>query len=103
MIADRFTKVLLTVIALELLWLGINTTRPVSAQGAATPVVITGIAIPGPGSAPAGTLPVSVAGSVVVETAGPLPIRSDSPIQVEADQPLPVHVVPDAPAVRPGV
>ena len=103
MIADRFTKVLLTVIALELLWLGLNSARPLSAQNAATQVVITGIAIPGPGSEPETVLPVSVEGSVVVETTSPLTIRPDGPVQVEAGDPLPVRVVPEPPAARPGV
>ena len=57
--ADRYLKVILSIIAIELLWIGVNQTAPaVSAQGAVTPVVIRGIELTGGD----GFLPVGIAG-----------------------------------------
>ena len=90
---DRYLKVVLTVIALELLWLAAgDTTRAVSAQTSATPVVITGIHLE---TGEGGVLPVAVRGTVMVTPTGPL--------KVEADRPLPVENVPFTPTARPGV
>jgi hypothetical protein len=90
--ADRYLKIVLTVIALELLWLIAGTVvKPVSAQVAATPVVITGVQFE---TGDAAFLPVAVRGTVTVAPAGPL--------KVEADRPLPVESVPFTPTARPG-
>jgi hypothetical protein len=88
---DRYLKLVLTVIALELLWLAISQSRPVSAhtfapaqaQGSAPapmPVVITGIHL-NPNDP---MLPVQVMGTVS--------IQATVPLKVEADRPLPVIV-----------
>lgn len=90
--ADRYLKIVLTVIALELFWLALNdVTGPVSAQSASTPVVITGIHLDTPDAAP---LPVAVHGPVTVTQSGP--------VKVEADRPLMVESIPFKPAARPG-
>jgi hypothetical protein len=89
---DRYLRFVLTLIALELLWLaaaGVPT--PVSAQDDATPVVITGIQLE-PGGR--GAVPVAVRGSVTIEATAPL--------KIEADRPLPVEAVPYTPSARPG-
>jgi hypothetical protein len=91
-VTDRYLKFLLTVIALELLWLAASGPAPaVSAQGAATPVIITGVQLD---PAMDGNLPVSVRGSITFVPLGP--------IKVEADHPLPVQSVPYTPSARPG-
>ena len=88
---DRYVKGVLTIIALELLWLAANgLPQRVSAQTAATPVVITGVRLT-QGDSP---LPVSVDGTVIVSPSGPF--------KVEADRPLPVEAVPYSPALKPG-
>ena len=100
---DRLTTFILTVIALELFWIGLNSVPAVSAQDAATPVVITGIAIPADGdAAPVRLLPVRVNGTVDIRATTPLAIEAREPLKVEADDPLPVQSVPFTPGVRPG-
>ena len=120
---DSYLKVVLTVIALELLWIGIKDMAPaVTAQAQATPVVITGVRIDNRDS---GLLPVAVAGSyrvipeahrqavealtvrvtggVAVETRGAaLRIEAARPIKIESDRPLKVENVGYAPGQRPG-
>ena len=121
-LADRYIKVILTVIALELLWLGVNGTAPrVAAQAAPMPVVITGVQMDQPD---AGALPVSlvggfrqipvryratlepalvrVSGSVTIEARTPLKVDSNRPLQIEAPRPLKVENVPYTPSPRPG-
>ena len=89
---DRYLKGLLTVIAIELLWLALGGgSGRASAQSTATPVIITGIRLE---SADGGTLPVAVHGTVTIAPAGP--------VKVEADRPVPVEAVPYKPSVRPG-
>ena len=59
---DRYVKTILTIIALELLWIGLKDGAPpvvAQAQVAATPVIIRGIDMAGPES---GFLPVAVVG-----------------------------------------
>ncbi len=91
--SDRYIRVLLTVIALELLWLSLDGwSRPLSAQPQAMPVVITGIRLD-----PAIShhrVPVVVEGTVVISAA--------TPLKITADEPLPVKSVPYSPADRPG-
>ena len=89
--SDRYTKALLTGIALELLWFAVwGWSKPVNAQPSEIPVVITGIRL-NPSDDP---LPVAVEGLVVIE--------ADSVLTIRADEPLPVKAVPYTPAQRPG-
>jgi hypothetical protein len=124
--ADRYLKIVLTVIALELLWIGAKDTAvPLAAQQApaATRVVITGIDI-APAAASRGALPIMVRASdpalrmqsdapgrplrieaerpVRIDTERPISVSIDRPIKVEADRPLPVEQVPYKPSARPG-
>jgi hypothetical protein len=93
MAVDRFVKTILTIIALELFWIGLkDTAPPVAAQAQLTPVVIRSIQIP------AGSndyLPVGVVGQ---------PVRVDvqRPVKIESDQPLKVENVGYAPTKSPG-
>ena len=117
---DRYLKVILTIIACELAWLGVKDLgTPVAAQTAptqnATPVVITGIemrgrvnnAIPIVQTEP---LEISSARPIVIEANRPLqieavrpiPIRGTVPLKIEVDRPLPVENVPYRPSQRPG-
>lgn len=115
--ADSYLKIVLTVIALELAWLGVRDLAvPVAAQNAATPVVITGIQL----NQNDGThLPVVVLGSArqvpppltpsverlitrMAVPAQPLKVEIDRPVKVEADKPLRVDQVRYTPGDRPG-
>ena len=111
---DGYTKLLLTIIALELGWIAIgNFGVQVSAQrNEPTPVVIRGVeGVPGKEV----LIPVTLVGApaaVKVESARPLEIVAAQPIKIEADRPVPVETgnepllirtVADAPARRPGV
>jgi hypothetical protein len=123
---DRYVKVVLTVIALELFWIGIkDTAPPVSAQAqqAPTPVVIRGIDVSGP---EAGFLPVAVVGgyrqipsrardavdrlsaeittdrAIRVESERPLDVTVQGTVRVEAERPLRIESVPYTPAQKPG-
>jgi hypothetical protein len=121
--ADRYLKVILTMIAAELLWVGMKTgIDPVSAQAGDTRVVITGIQLDA--AARTGYLPVAILGNVKeipvplrttlepanvrvngpvqVETRRPLKIEADRPLKVEADRPLKVENVRYTPGDRPG-
>lgn len=113
MTVDRYTKLILTVIALELGWIAINNAGvPVLAQRTeAMPVIIRGVEGP-PGKQP--LIPVNVMGSTVlrVESERPLEVVGSRPFKVEADRPIPVEsgnepllirTVSDPPANRPGV
>jgi hypothetical protein len=89
-VTDRYLKIVLTVIALELLWLAVGgAPARLSAQDAATPVIITGIHL----DAGAAAVPVAVRGVVSVVPTGP--------IKVEADRPLLVESVPYSPTATP--
>lgn len=123
MTTDRYLRIVLTVIALELAWLGIrDVAPPVSAQQptaqaspqqptAPIPVVIRGIDLPADAE---GALPVALvaAGTTVrvvaarplpIETAQPLKIEADRPLVVETrDRPLQVQSVPYVPGRLPG-
>ena len=90
--SDRYTKLLLGTIALELLWLGVwEAARPVNAQPQVVPVVITGIQLE---AASGGALPVIVNGTV--DVTAPVALR------IQADEPLLVQAVPYTPSARPG-
>ncbi len=120
--ADRYLKCVLTVIALELAWLGAKEFAvPVTAQAPATPVVITGIQL---NDADGSHLPVVIMGSarqvpgaiagsverlttrlattIQIDSRQPIKVEFDKPVKVEADKPLPVNQVPYVPGVRPG-
>jgi hypothetical protein len=126
MVIDRYVKVVLTVIALELGWLGLKDASPAvvaQTQPAPTPVVIRGIDVSGP---EAGFLPVAVVGSyrrvpaasrdavgplttevtteraIRVETDRPLDVTVQGAVKVEADRPLRVQTVPYTLQQRPG-
>ena len=111
---DRYTKAVLTIIAVELGWIALNGVAvPVSAQrNDPMPVIIRGVQGP-PGREV--YIPVTVVGSTA-----PLRITSDRPLQIEAplplrieterplpvqngDRPLLIQTVPDPPAKKPGV
>jgi hypothetical protein len=98
---DRYLKFVLTVIALELLWLGMRQAAPpVLAQQKPepTPVIITGIRI---GSQEYTTLPVALTGSVRPNSIAshrelpnlqPASVRVSEPIVIDARQPLTVTI-----------
>ena len=101
MAVDRYVKIVLTIIALELFWIGVkDLAPPVTAQAGPTQVVIRGIQIP------AGSneyLPVGVVGQPVrVDVARVVKIEADRPIKIEADTPLKVENVGYTPAQKPG-
>jgi hypothetical protein len=114
MTADRYTKLLLTVIALELGWIALSSAGvQVSAQRSEpTPVIIRGVEGP-PGKEV--YIPVTLVGAtatVQVAADRPLEIQSRVPIRIQADRPIPVETtdrpllirtVSDPPAARPGV
>ena len=99
---ERYLKFILTVIALELLWIGAREAAPrVSAQTPAAPVrvIITGADVAG---LPDNLLPVRVVGAARVEGAVTATLRTGTTVKVEADPPLAVQQVPYTPAPRPG-
>ena len=110
---DRYLKIILTVIALELAWLGAKELAPgVAAQATATRVVITGVEIEGNGG---GFVPVGIVGGyreippgavmlrpMTTRIEGHLAVELPGPVKVEADRPLPVQQVDYTPRVRPG-
>jgi hypothetical protein len=99
--ADRFVKTILTIIALELFWIGLkDTATPVTAQAALTPVVIRSIQLPVGSNE---YLPVGVVGQPVrVDYTRPVKIEADQPIKVEVDKVLKVENVGYVPARNPG-
>jgi hypothetical protein len=101
MAVDRYVKTILTIIALELFWIGIkDAAPPVEAQAAPTAVVIRGIQI-----SPTSNeyLPVGVVGQPVrVDVTRPVKIETDRPIKIEADRALKVENVGYTPAPKPG-
>jgi hypothetical protein len=109
MSADRYLKVILTVIAIELGWIAIKDAGTVSAQRgepAPMPVVLRAINL-----TRQEVLPVTLTGnnSVVPVIAGrplqleqPLIIHADRPIPVEAPRPLLMQSVPATASPRPG-
>ncbi len=124
MSADRYLKVILTVIALELGWIAIqDTTVSVSAQrgqqAEPTPVVIRGIDLPCTGPASYVNcreefLPVAITQAnpslrvtadppLQVDARGLIRIRAEQPIVVETrEKPLLIQSVPAGTAPRPG-
>ena len=123
--ADRYLKIILTIIAIELGWIAFTQTgTPVSAQQSATPVVITGIDL----ERSADYLPVSVLGqprnvpgglsgrfqpldatvrnerAIAVLTQAPVDVRTVNALRIESDRSRPVWVenVGYTPARQPG-
>ena len=119
---DRYLRIVLTVIALELCWLGVkDLATPVSAQPPATRVVLAGVEMEGAGAlrsfvpvaivgaygqvpqgVPLGPLPTRITGEIAAVVRGPVRIQADRPLKVEADRPLPVENVGYTPRERPG-
>lgn len=111
--SDRYLRIVLTVIALELGWIAVKdvATVPVSAQNAPMPVMIRGIDLladkqePLPISLERESTPVRVisARPLQVENLRPLSIQANQPIVVEtASKPLLIQSVPAGTAPRPG-
>jgi hypothetical protein len=105
MSADRYIKIILTIIALELGWLALKDTAvQVSAQQreVVTPVVIRGVELPNNDN----SLPVTLVRSlntVRVSADQLIRIRADQPIVVETrERPLLIQSVPAGTAARPG-
>ena len=83
--ADRYLKAILTVIAVELLWLGLSGgILHVDAWSGATPVVITGVQLDQTG------------------VSSPLLVQPIGTVKIEADHPLKVESVPYTPSPFPG-
>jgi hypothetical protein len=113
---DNYTRAVLTVIALSLVYLCVREAAPrVSAQDAPTRVVITGVAMEPSGSPT--VLPVGIVGEmrlagatfsalpvqpVRVRIAEPVEIHTTRPIKVQADEPLPVRAIREPGTQRPG-
>ena len=114
--ADRYLKIVLTIIAIELGWIAVKDTAvTVAAQQneRLTPVVIRGVDIPCDGSANCRetSLPVRTSAPMRIVADSPLPvdardivrIRTDQPMIVETrDRPLLIQSVPAGTAPRPG-
>lgn len=124
---DRYLKIVLTVIAIELGWLGVKDVavavsaqqnQPIQQNAQPTPVVIRGIDLPCGGntincretSIPVSltrtTAPVriTVDAPLPVDARGTVRIRQDQAIIVEtADRPLLIQSVPPTSAPRPGI
>jgi hypothetical protein len=119
--ADRYLKVILTIIAAELGWIALtHSATPVGAQQNATPVVITGIELQGP--AANDYLPVGILGQaggrlrsgfqpidmnvnndrVPVSIAQTVDVRAIGSIRIDSDRPIKVENVGYTPAQRPG-
>ena len=102
MTADRYLKVILTIIACELLWLGVrDMAPPVSAQQAPAPVVIAGFQL-NPGDPP---LKVALASPIRLEPNQPVTVQvTNQPLTVQTGStPLTVQSVPAKGGARPGV
>ena len=110
MISDRYLRIILTVIAIELLWLGLKDLAPAvaaqpqrqpPAQMEPAPVIITGIRLD---ERYRDALPMSVVGNLTVGLAPRTLVRieAERPLKVEADKPLPVQQVDYTPGLRPG-
>jgi hypothetical protein len=113
---DNYTRAVLTVIALCLVYLCARDTAPsVRAQEAPTRVVITGVALEH--GATRNILPVGVVGElraagegftavpmlpIQVRVPQPVEIRSERPLKIEAEQPLLVRAVREPGSQRPG-
>ena len=114
--SDRYLKVVLTIIAIELGWMALKDTAvTVDAQQneRLTPVVIRGVDIPCDGSVNCreAALPIRTPNPVHIVADAPLPvdargivrIRTDQPMIVETrERPLLIQSVPAGTSPRPG-
>lgn len=121
--SDRYLRVILTVIAIELAWIGLKDVlpTPVTAQQAVTPVMIRGFE-PTPGRPP--YIPVAIAGqlssraaglddirvrvepgttAVKVDMSGAINARIVEPVKIDTSRPLDVKSVPATGTARPGL
>ena len=113
--ADRYLKIVLTIIALELGWIGFNqATPPLAAQGNATSVILRGIDL----GSPDAYLPVGVVGAyrqvpptaiptmerltVRVDASAPLNVRTIAPVEIDNRKPVRVENVGYTPGQKPG-
>jgi hypothetical protein len=120
--SDRYLRVVLTVIALELGWIAIKDAVPVQVSAQQnqpfTPVIIRGIELPCQSGAPAcreETLPVAIMRAnnplrvtadqpLQVDARGIVRIRADQPMIVETrERPLLIQSVPPTSAPKPGI
>ena len=112
---DRYLKIVLTVIAVELAWLGVkDMATPVSAQAnqSPTPVIIRGIQITNPNTRLQGAIPIyqvepmlvtaTAQQPVAIQAVRPIPITGAVPLKIEVDRPLPVENVGYKPGLKPG-
>jgi hypothetical protein len=112
---DRYLKAVLTVIALELAWLGVkDIATPVSAQvnNAPMPVIIRGIQIDNPNVRLRNAIPFyqmepmlvtsTAQQPVTIVAVRPIPITGAVPLKIEVDRPLPVENVGYKPGLKPG-
>ena len=121
--ADRYLKVILTIIAVELGWIALqHTGTAVSAQQTATPVVLTGIdlqeqtdympvsilgqarSVPAPLAGRFRPLDTAIRNEQSIPVSVPLPIdvRTVGTIRIDTSRPLKVENVGYTPAPRPG-
>jgi hypothetical protein len=105
---DRYLKFILTVIALELLWLGLKESAPrVLAQQQPAPVVITGFQL---GKQVYTALPVAVVGGIGKPLPSatdlpflePLRVRVPDPVLVDSRQPLSMTIANQPVTVQTG-
>jgi len=111
---DRYLRIILTIIAIELLWLGLKDVAPaVSAQAEPARVIIASVdggflpvalagQTPTAGRAPLRPVQVGVTGDVFIQARTAVKIEADRPLKVEADRPLKVESVRYTPGERPG-
>ncbi len=119
MSSDRYLKIVLTIIAVELLWIGLkDVATPVSAQTAPAAVILSGIELSGDAISALPVVitdtrqpvPIEAARALRIESERPLTVQVErpipvdvlGPITVEVDEPLQVRVIPDPPKPRPG-
>jgi hypothetical protein len=108
--ADRYLKVVLTIVALELGVIVLKDAAPPAAAQQVgprvdpVPVIVTGVAIDHGRQT---SLPVTVMGAerpIPIEAEQPLQVETTRPIVVQtADRPLMIKSVQAVPATRPGV
>ena len=111
---DRYLRIILTIIAIELLWIGLRDLAPaVSSAGRADSrrhrergrrISACRARRPdhGCGAKSAATGSMGISGDVSIKARTPLKIEADRPLKVEADRPLKVESVPYTPGARPG-
>ena len=100
--SDRYLKVVLTVIALELGWIAMKDgATPVGAQAVpqVTPVVIRGIELRDPVTT---AIPIREVEPLSVVAVRPVQIDGSVPLRIHADRPIPVENVGYTPGARPG-